>query len=967
MQDPLIGQQLANFRIERLIGRGGMAQVYYGWDIRLERPVAVKVIDARYRDNPTYAQRFIREAQAVAAWRHENIIQIYYADDQDGLYYFAMEFIDGADLGSLLQQYADDGELMGHEDVVMVGRAVAAALDYAHQKGVIHRDVKPANVMVTSEGRVVLSDFGLAMDIEQGSLGEVFGSPHYISPEQARSSADAVPQSDLYSLGVMLYEMLTGVVPFDDPSSTTVALQHMTLPPPRPCEINPNLNAETEAVLLRALSKQPDARYQSGSELMDALEAALSGITRPTRIAPLPPPPAEITSPPQPTTRPTRRAVSPHSLTLSLLSVGDRVSRHRESHQHAAASPTTSPSDDSLIGQQFDEYRLDSLLGKGGMARVYKGMDVNLQRAVAIKVIDVPFQADSEYAARFKLEAQAIARLEHPHIVSLYRYGQAQGQLYMAMRYVEGLDLSAVLKTFHENQAFIEPADALKIVREIGLALDYAHEQGVIHRDVKPSNILIDKQGNTVLTDFGLALLTEVGTRGEIFGSPHYMAPEQAISSARVVPQTDLYAMGVILYEMFTGQLPFDAPDPLDVAMMQMSEQPPQPCEIRPQLDPAIQEVILKAMDKEPANRYQSGQELADALEAVVRSMAERPIAEPAAAVSSIPRATVAAAPAITPPLRVPAAFATTVSSPSLSELAAPPAPTQTPSQPATRPPTQPPSQPGLSAVQTPVRRPASLAPTQVAAQVAPQPAPQPTPQSMPPSAPPAELPAAPPAAVAPRPRLRLWMMVSLIAMGTCLVLSIVGLLITIWLKPWADKSPTATISLGEATLGLISRATPSPTWKAVEPPTATSVSPSTLTPGPANTPTPIPVVPQNQTFRLLIKRSNESSIFVINQSETSLPVAPLKLVGSGRSLDGPVWNVPTLGKNDCVVAWKQDANETKIKRPDCNRLGEPARVSKGDTFWDKAFEVSYGNVSVGQCPAKQAECRFDITLPIAP
>src|SRR6476646_6505928 len=199
--DPLIGRQLANFRLERVLGRGGMAQVYYGLDVKLQRPVAVKVIDARFRDNPAYAKRFVREAQAVATWRHENIAQVYYADEDAGLYYFAMEYIDGLDLAELIAQYTALGELMPHTDVLLIGRAVASALDYAHQKGVIHRDVKPSNVIVARDGRVVLSDFGLALDVQQGSLGDVFGSAHYIAPEQARRSSDAVPQSDLYSLG----------------------------------------------------------------------------------------------------------------------------------------------------------------------------------------------------------------------------------------------------------------------------------------------------------------------------------------------------------------------------------------------------------------------------------------------------------------------------------------------------------------------------------------------------------------------------------------------------------------------------------------------------------------------------------------------------------------------------------------------------------------------------------------------
>jgi serine/threonine protein kinase len=273
--DPLIGRQLANFKIERAIGRGGMAQVYYGQDVKLQRPVAIKVIDARYRSNPSYARRFVREAQAVAQWRHEHIIQIYYADDEDGLYYFAMEYIDGSDLGELLAHYAARNELMPTAEVGRIGRAVASALDYAHQRHVIHRDVKPSNVMAARDGRIVLADFGLAMDAEQGSMGEVFGSAHYIAPEQARRSADAVPQSDLYSLGVILYEMLTGRVPFDDPSSTAVAIQHLTMPPPPPRTLNPDLSEAVENVLLKALNKVPQERYQSGREMLEALTEAL--------------------------------------------------------------------------------------------------------------------------------------------------------------------------------------------------------------------------------------------------------------------------------------------------------------------------------------------------------------------------------------------------------------------------------------------------------------------------------------------------------------------------------------------------------------------------------------------------------------------------------------------------------------------------------------------------------------------
>ena len=199
---------------------------------------------------------------------------------------------------------------------------------------------------------------------------------------------------------------------------------------------------------------------------------------------------------------------------------------------------------DPLIGQQLDEYELLSLLGRGGMARVYRGRDVRLNRDVAIKVIDAVYQADEAYRARFEREAQAIAQLEHPHIVRLYRYGEVSGLFYMAMQYIPGQDLRSYLAEFQALDERLPALEAARLVRELCGALDYAHSKGIIHRDVKPSNIVLGEDGRSYLTDFGLVWLAGSETKGDIFGSPHYLAPEQAISSANVVPQSDLYARG---------------------------------------------------------------------------------------------------------------------------------------------------------------------------------------------------------------------------------------------------------------------------------------------------------------------------------------------------------------------------------------------------------------------------------------
>lgn len=293
MTDPLIGKQLANFRIERLLGQGATATVYFGQDVKLHRPVAIKVLDKRYKKHPAYAARFVNEARMMAKWRHENIIQIYYADDAQGMSYYVMDYVDGKDLSTYLDSHHYQGKLISTDEVLRIGNAIASALDYAHAQGVIHRDVKPSNILLSTTGGVLLGDFGMALEVGDGTQGNAFGTPHYISPEQARRSADAIPQSDLYSFGVILYEMLVGMVPFNDDSPEEIALKHIAQPAPSPRSVNQNLSTEVEAVLLKALEKNPNERYQSGAKLMQALEDALRINTPPKKLS-LPPLPAGV-------------------------------------------------------------------------------------------------------------------------------------------------------------------------------------------------------------------------------------------------------------------------------------------------------------------------------------------------------------------------------------------------------------------------------------------------------------------------------------------------------------------------------------------------------------------------------------------------------------------------------------------------------------------------------------------------
>lgn len=268
-----------------------------------------------------------------------------------------------------------------------------------------------------------------------------------------------------------------------------------------------------------------------------------------------------------------------------------------------------------LLGKELGNYRLETLLGTGGMASVYLGVEKYSRQLAAVKVIEAAYSTEFDYRARFEREAQAISRLHHPNIVKLYHFGEADGVIYIAMQYVQGTDLASVLHGYKLAGDEILLDDVCRLAYEIGSALDYAHQQGIIHRDVKPANILIDENGHAFLSDFGLALQTDVGTRGEIFGTPYYIAPEQAISSAGAVPQSDQYSLGVILYEIFTGQVPFDEGNAMDTAILHIT-QPPVPLrQHRPGLMPAIETAVLKALEKKPADRHKSCIELALALE----------------------------------------------------------------------------------------------------------------------------------------------------------------------------------------------------------------------------------------------------------------------------------------------------------------------------------------------------------------
>lgn len=260
----------------------------------------------------------------------------------------------------------------------------------------------------------------------------------------------------------------------------------------------------------------------------------------------------------------------------------------------------------NLDGHQLGDYLLVSKLATGGMAHIYKGIDQKLQRQAAVKVLTPEMmEADASLTARFIREAQSVAALEHENIISIYQFGEQEGIYFLAMKYVQGMDLSDALAQLRRTGEKMEITRALRILEQVASALDFAHKAGIIHRDVKPSNILLDQNDKAILTDFGLVLRQSVDqTMGTAFGTPRYISPEQAIASDAAVPQSDIYSLAVILFEILTGQSLFKGATPMEMALSHINDTPPAPRSINPEIPDAVEAEILKALSKEPKQRH---------------------------------------------------------------------------------------------------------------------------------------------------------------------------------------------------------------------------------------------------------------------------------------------------------------------------------------------------------------------------
>ena len=267
-----------------------------------------------------------------------------------------------------------------------------------------------------------------------------------------------------------------------------------------------------------------------------------------------------------------------------------------------------------MVGELIaGRYEVQELVGTGGMSSVYRAHDRLLERDVAIKVLHEQFTADGEYVERFRREARAVAQLSHPNIVTVIDRGEQDDRQFIVFEYVDGENLKALI----DREGPLPEREAIELALQVARALGFAHEEGLIHRDVKPQNVLLNDGRQAKVTDFGIARsldvhggLTQTGT---VMGTSDYIAPEQARGS-RVDAQSDIYSLGTVLYELLTGEVPFAGDNFVAVAMQHINQPPPSVRERRPELSPCVDEVVRRAMAKEPRDRFRSMEELCAAL-----------------------------------------------------------------------------------------------------------------------------------------------------------------------------------------------------------------------------------------------------------------------------------------------------------------------------------------------------------------
>ena len=558
------------YQLTRELGRGGMGIVFEGWHLETRRPVALKLIRDSSLASPQELARFRIEADAAARMRHPNIVEIYEVGEHAAGPYLAMELVEGGSLDKYLA-----GRPMRWRAAAELARTLALAVEHAHAQRVVHRDLKPANILLAvpasrhdeltrSDGQDAASaaddwgftpkitDFGLAKRLDSESTawtrdGAILGTAAYMPPEQAAGRAGAIGSAaDVYALGAILYELLTGRPPFQADSWNQLVVMVLHNEPLPPTRHAPDVPGDLEAICLRCLEKQPERRYATAQQLGDDLGRLLTD---------------------QPVA-----AVSVDAAT--------RLARLAER----------------------DGYQIVGEVGRGPRSVVYRALQEPLKQVVALKVFRSGICTREVWEARLREGAELWTVLAHPQIVTVHGAGWWDDAPYLTMEYVPQGSLADRLPA--QRSSVRQALDMLGQVTEI---VTYLHRQGVVHGNLKPSNVLLAADGIPRVVDFRLTGGLFQGALPADEEDPAglgCLAPELLQHGCEPRPYTDIYGLGAILYELLTGRPPFVGVIAQEVREQVASQEPLPPSHYNAEVTVQLDNLCLRCLRKNPWRRY---------------------------------------------------------------------------------------------------------------------------------------------------------------------------------------------------------------------------------------------------------------------------------------------------------------------------------------------------------------------------
>lgn len=584
-KDPLIGSRIREYEILELIGEGGMGRVYRARHTILDEERAIKVIQSDIAGENKFVDRFIREAKILVKLRHPNLIQLHdFGNLSANSFFMVLEFVNGESVQERIRKLTR----IPWKDSLKIVRDAALGLDSAHNKGIVHRDISPDNLMIVKDDfgkeSVKVLDFGIAKPLLEHTKvytqKDMFlGKPEYCSPEQCgllQEGEEIDRRTDVYSLAITLYHMIAGQPPFIARSPQGYLVKHLQEIPKTLSSHFPagEIPRALDELIAHSLAKKREARPSTMQEFVRELDAVLGEKPR------------------------------------------------------AAAWPGKEGLDGDLKqGDYFaDRYLIEEKIGAGDSGTVYKTIDKMLEIPVALKILPADESNPKSHLVRLKRSVILARKVSHPNACRIYDMGEFNGKRYVSMEYVPGHSLEKML----HSQGRMKQDVGLFILNQVLLALAEIHRLGIIHRDLKPQNIMVDEQLRVWIMDFGISTSSDsqrVTRTGSFLGTAQYIAPELCLAKASPKDvRADLFSVGVIMYEMFVGRLPFQGDSPFAVINAMLTEDPQRPSKIVPDISPVLESIILKAMAKDVEARYQTANELIQAIAPLMKS-SDAPVA----------------------------------------------------------------------------------------------------------------------------------------------------------------------------------------------------------------------------------------------------------------------------------------------------------------------------------------------------